>query len=466
MTRPAHSPSPSRRPRRPRPARLRTTIGLRMSTRLAALLFSLLTSALFASSTAWAQCTPTDNGDRTITFVNQCSQSVRIGVNGGFIENVSSCSPNACPTGASCLERNPGGACFWDFPAPSSGSDLLAPQGKPGDRAVYDLKAPPQEVTVQGGAAKGQKLFVKWSGNVYGSTGCDEQGNHCQTGMCPLSEAGKLKVVPCQSGVGPVGPITLAEFTLSFDGTDYYDISQANGFNLPISMAPASTSSHPGDPYWCETPGSPSPTGKLQGCSWSFDPTVGGTDWTTTLRTVTPGGSACTQDSDCGSGEVCGYSFAIGTLNVSQVCGTQIGWWNADEMCGFTNGGFEAPFDCSTAVPGQGTQKELYLCNGANAQSCYQNGAETNCCGCPNWNIDGHILPVSPGFSCKNDNPSWNSLAQPWALFNKAACPTSYSFAFDDATSTFTCETANPSCQNPNTMDYTITFCPDGKTGF
>lgn len=32
----------------------------------------------------------------------------------------------------------------------------------------------------------------------------------------------------------------------------------------------------------------------------------------------------------------------------------------------------------------------------------------------------------------------------------KSACPKSYSYAFDDATSTFTCTAA----------DYTITFCP------
>lgn len=32
----------------------------------------------------------------------------------------------------------------------------------------------------------------------------------------------------------------------------------------------------------------------------------------------------------------------------------------------------------------------------------------------------------------------------------KAACPRSYSYAYDDATSTFTCSKA----------DYTITFCP------
>ncbi|KAG0616503.1 hypothetical protein M758_5G120600 [Ceratodon purpureus] len=37
----------------------------------------------------------------------------------------------------------------------------------------------------------------------------------------------------------------------------------------------------------------------------------------------------------------------------------------------------------------------------------------------------------------------------------KAACPTAYSYAYDDATSTFTCKGAN----------YAITFCPNGTPG-
>ncbi|MEM8931510.1 MAG: thaumatin family protein [Acidobacteriota bacterium] len=413
-------------------------------------------------------CKPTSNGDRTLTFVNQCAESVRIGVNGGFVKEVPACTPGACPAGTTCLaSRKPTPACFWNFPTPSTGSNILAPSGQKGATATYDLDNPPQTLTVKNGPARGQHLFVKWSGNVYAATGCDASGDNCDTGMCPLSEDGILHIVPCESGVGPVGPITLAEFTLSFDGLDYYDISQGNGFNVPISMAPAQTSVHQDDPYWCQTPGSTTPTSKLQACTWSFDTTVDGTDYSTTLQTVSSGGSTCEHDGHCTTpGEVCGTSFSPGTLNVAQTCGRPIGWWNADELCGYTNGGFGTPLDCSTTVSGQGTNQNLYLCNGPNSQSCYQTTATDTCCGCPNWSVGGHILPLAPGFECYDQNKSWQNIAEPWAYFNKAACPTSYSFAFDDATSTFTCETANPTCKNPNTMDYTITFCPDGKTGF
>lgn len=41
-----------------------------------------------------------------------------------------------------------------------------------------------------------------------------------------------------------------------------------------------------------------------------------------------------------------------------------------------------------------------------------------------------------------------------YSLFFKAACPTAYSYAYDDGTSTFTCAGA----------DYAITFCPNPNT--
>jgi hypothetical protein len=42
-----------------------------------------------------------------------------------------------------------------------------------------------------------------------------------------------------------------------------------------------------------------------------------------------------------------------------------------------------------------------------------------------------------------------------YSLAFKAACPTAYSYAYDDATSTFTCKAPS---------GYAITFCPAGST--
>ncbi|PKI34652.1 hypothetical protein CRG98_044966 [Punica granatum] len=57
----------------------------------------------------------------------------------------------------------------------------------------------------------------------------------------------------------------------------------------------------------------------------------------------------------------------------------------------------------------------------------------------------------SPEYCCSGayNNPS-SCRPSPYSQIFKAACPKSYSFAYDDATSTFTCSGA----------DYTITFCP------
>lgn len=59
-----------------------------------------------------------------------------------------------------------------------------------------------------------------------------------------------------------------------------------------------------------------------------------------------------------------------------------------------------------------------------------------------------------PEYCCSGsfNNPS-SCRPSHYSQIFKAACPKSYSYAYDDATSTFTCTGA----------DYTITFCPDSS---
>jgi hypothetical protein len=393
------------------------------------------------SGLAWVACVlgvlaPAGAGHagRTLTFVNQCAEPVWFGATGGFTQNCG--SGNTCPAGQACLTtRNPPG-CFWSLPAPSGGNKLAASGGT----ASVALNAPPSG-------------NVAWSGNVYGATGCNAQGANCQTAACVGGT--------CPPGTGVVGPATLAEFTLLTNGADTYDVSLINGVNLPVSMAPtagqqlASSTSV----YWCGNPGGPTPTNSaLQGCSWSFNPTVGGNDQSTVLQMVAPGGKACTKSSDCSSGQVCGQAMTVGTTTVTQSCGALIGWWTAAELCTFTNSAFGAPINCGTSVSGQGNQGNLYLCNGANGSTCYGGSPGTTCCGCPQWVVNGKALQATA--SCLATNASWTSIAQPWAQFAKNACPTGYSFQFDDPTSTFQCMTQG----STNSTNYTITFCPGGTS--
>ncbi|PON33998.1 Thaumatin [Trema orientale] len=83
---------------------------------------------------------------------------------------------------------------------------------KPGQSAVYT--APPT-----------------WSGRIWARTGCnfDKDGNgKCQTGSCGT-------LLNCTGPGSP--PASIAEFSLN--GTDFYDVSLVDGFNLPIVVKPS-----------------------------------------------------------------------------------------------------------------------------------------------------------------------------------------------------------------------------------
>jgi hypothetical protein len=368
-------------------------------------------------------------------------------VNGGFVQN---CVNGACPSGTTCSTgRNPPG-CFFDLPAPACGNEVLAS----GATATYVINSPP----ING---------VKWSGNVYASSQCAGNGTGCKTAQCVTSVNGQTVVSACPNGTGPQGPTTLAEFTLLEGGVDFYDVSSINGVNVPVSMGPIGEAANG---YSCGTAGGTSGASGLQGCSWAFDPNItqrgATTNQSSLLRAVTPGGAACSSDAQCPAGQVCGTALVFGGSSAVQTCGKQVAWWTADELCAYTGNNLGGAVACNAGVAGQGTNANLYGCNGPNSTSGFSTGANAVSCGCPDWVVNGSPLLLGAGFACRSDNPAWEAVAEPWAAFLKNACPTAYSFPFDDATSTFTCSTPNPSGANPNSVGYAITFCPGGKTGF
>jgi len=358
-------------------------------------------------------CYITVTDARFLIFANKCPYSVWIGSTGGFTQ------PCPCPAGQEC--RN-GVGCFWVLPS-GNNKELAS-----GQSYSTTLNAPARN-------------NIKWSGNVWGKTGCNGNGQNCQTGDCGS----------CGPGTGAGGPTTLAEFTLLDSGVDTYDVSLINGVNVPIEMKavtgatlPAFNGSNPAaNEYWCGNPGGRNPTNPaLVGCSWNFNSRINNRDLSMYLNIVTPGGRSCNTQ-NCGNGQVCGIT--IGSRQM--VCGNHIGFWTADEICGY--GPYGDPFDCTSGVPGQGTRNNLYGCTGPNGGSCYQPGASGNCCGCPRWVVNGRTLPSS--ITCHNNNGQWSNLAQPFANFVKQACPTGYSFPYDDATSTFQCNSGT---------SYQITYCP------
>ncbi|KAM7523118.1 hypothetical protein LguiA_013020 [Lonicera macranthoides] len=73
-----------------------------------------------------------------------------------------------------------------------------------------------------------------WSGRVWARTECttDPTGKF----KCPVADCGSDQVA-CNGKTG-VPPATLAEFTLVPNGTDTFDVSNVDGFNLPLSITP------------------------------------------------------------------------------------------------------------------------------------------------------------------------------------------------------------------------------------
>lgn len=173
-----------------------------------------------------------------------------------------------------------------------------------------------------------------WSGAITGKTGCDSNSMNCKTADCGADSNGS-----CVASRGFNQPATQAEFTFSKTLIDFYDIEVINGAHMGVSMQP--TNATGSGPYDCGAPGSKYPTSsKVGACTWKFTTPSNDYNW------VSAGGSACNLDSDCSSDTTCGISFNPGHENLLlKTCGSQIGYWTADQICGITPT-YGAPFNC------------------------------------------------------------------------------------------------------------------------
>lgn len=256
-------------------------------------------------------------------------------------------------------------------------------------------------------------LPPSWGGRFWPRTGCEgfnEQGvPACQTGDC----GGHLG---CPAGVGGTPPATLAEFTLipteAPIGLDFYDVSNVDGSNIPlrIDAAPDTFLVDPPDgtnvDYYCGSPGCTADCGPLQPCPWDLD----------------------------------------------EVCPPELQVIAAGELVGCRSAGQVCAVDPNNAVLDCAQYNDLYGCveGGPNdvKGSCYTQGAAPTCCGCPSWSPDGE---------CNNHFAKWELPSPPeqYAKVFKDACPSAYSFPYDDPTSTFTCRGLPD-----RNVGYDITFCP------
>ena len=323
---------------------------------------------------------PPSNGPRTFTFANHCGFDIWVGGEGNPVNPPVSCSAG-CPSGSVCNNANQ--LCTYVVPS--------APNWELAQGQSFSLTLPPS-----------------WGGRFWPRTECTSNGGGlaCATGDC----GGNLE---CPVGVGGAPPATLAEFTVvpSSNGSDFYDVSNVDGANVPLAIAPNGGSFNATPPpgadvnYYCGSPGCTGNCGPLPACTWN-------------IQAACPGEL---EDEDPG--------HYVGCRSAGQVCAVDPG---------------SAALDCANEV-------DLYRCTPGGPHgvsgSCYSQGASDTCCGCPSW---------SPSGKCQSSNPAWTGgLPGKYAQVFKDMCPTAYSFPYDDPTSTFTCQGAS----GGNTS-YTITFCP------
>ncbi|CAN6203686.1 unnamed protein product [Urochloa humidicola] len=89
-----------------------------------------------------------------------------------------------------------------------------------------------------GASASFPGVGATWSGRVWGRYRCSATATtagarfSCASGDCGSGQ------VAC-GGAGGAPPATLAEFTLGGGGKDFYDVSNVDGFNLPVGIEPA-----------------------------------------------------------------------------------------------------------------------------------------------------------------------------------------------------------------------------------
>lgn len=469
---------------------------------------TLLTSTFPVAFNITTQTVPS----RTLTFTNNCPISTWIGLNGGASNNVTStnappnphiaggssstCNSNAdCPNGTTCVTTNiqtQTKLCFWNNGTPVGGFALASGASATVALPEYDQVTANDKNTV-------------WSGNVSARTGCSTNGL-CQTADCSGASTTVTQGVNepdstqgCFPGTGSAPPNTLAEFTLSRMSQDFYDVSIINGANIPISMRPTTldsyqTTQHGYNGYICGEPGKTTAT--------TYGPGKANWDFTAPNSSAIPSaqyvnvlfGSGSTGCLNCVSPHVCGLTFNPTTNSFESYCGTFLGYWTGDQICGTNNGSGASPgFNCggNAGVSGfpSATISDLYKCD-MGIPSCYNNPQNLSCCGCANWNdvtSVGALVPGSPLVTaCPNPGTqAWNTYLQVASgsgtdstnniAWLKAAVPSAYTYPYDDPSSTFTCPdcaggpgqaVGSSQCTIPaaefNTSNYTITFCPAG----
>jgi hypothetical protein len=345
-------------------------------------------------------------------------------------------------------------------------------------------------------------------GKFYFKTGCNP-ANGLDCAVADLASATSSNT-----------PQTLIEFTLTNGGPDYYDVSYINGVNIPVQFDPyykaeANLSITPAgqnaSAYWCNIAGGtplsmateysiyetthPISSGAIYlnpnlltlgfGCAYNFNnsaqqalpPLVGPTVNATTTSPATY--TSCTSSTGCSNGQACGLTInnVLTTANNNTTtCGPVEGYWTYAQLCAANNSFLNTAYgiDCTNV-----NNLAYSLCKGeigadqGSARSCYNANSTTSgvtCCGYSNWAINGVNLLNTMNAVGGVKTSNWTTAAAPATTSIqsavqtvKMACPTAYSYQYDDPYSTFTCSGTTANSNGVNVAHYNVTLCPSGS---
>lgn len=400
-----------------------------------------------------SSCFALPQGSRTVTFKNLCSYPIWFGtVSGAYPRHIDCLNKrDSCPAGTSCYvyswdgqHKQLAAQCYWTNPTPSTKNVR-----QKGDSYLLTPNGPP--ITLYFPNPNNSELDSFWSGAFAART-------NCQNGQCETADCGDDGQGGCAPAHGFVPPASQAEVTFNRVGNDFYDIEIINGINVSLELKPDHVANQNHNYFWCGSPGAAITNNNQPVCSWQMQPPSNDYLW------VEAGGKSCSENKGCLNGDVCGYSGAAITQIIPQKsCGKLLGYWTANQICGM-NKNFGAPFYCSQPATREQYSSpaillNLYQCSPTSVtNSCYQPGANSSCCGYSNWSaISGLKNNQKRAQDLPSPNQDWTQMVLPTLQWLKKACPTAYTYPFDDPSSTFQCRSNDP----VNVVNYTVTFCPE-----
>lgn len=428
---------------------------------------------------------PTDR--RFLTIKNYCSGPVQVNFTGGAANTIGCSNPGST---TACAQE--WGAQYNDWTCTAIGTanyckpNNSCPYGGTWDNTSGYCTCTGQECCnfyAEGSSYNSNTNLCYYALDGKQSHVVQGDGNQTQFTYTYLDRkivlSGNFAFGSLETGTSPM------EFTMlgiNQDGSipqDTYDVSFINLINAPMMMIPVAAdgttlnTNNDTSGYTCGAPGAPTGSsyarGSLRdyGCAYDYASRFTSTDSNVSnirFNTVANGGAVCSDEGNCSNTEVCGLSYdSVNGNNDTPTCGKRIGYWTYTSLCGASNNSFESihmDINCSR-------DSQQATCP---SMSSGWLGDVGNTCGVVNWDTNYSTTNLSGIPNTINTavtpyvNADFASHVQPVLAPIKQACPTGYSYQFDDPFSTFQCSTQANTTYKYNMTNYEIHLCPlDGN---